>query len=81
MKDYTATELANKTGDVLMAAARETVEITRHGKPRFVILSHEKYERLMSRGDTRRAVRVTDMKDDERSELLAALDASLADED
>lgn len=81
MKDYTATELANNTGDVLMAAASETVEITRHGKPRFVILSHERFERLVARGDTRRAMRVVDMEDAERAELLAALDASLADEE
>ncbi|NOX74110.1 MAG: type II toxin-antitoxin system prevent-host-death family antitoxin [Alphaproteobacteria bacterium] len=77
MKDYTATELANNTGDVLMAAASETVEITRHGKPRFVILSHEKYERLMSRGDTRRAVRIEDMSDEEAAELITALEDSI----
>lgn len=78
MKDYTSTELANNTGDVLMAAARETVEITRHGKARFVIMSHERYQKLFARCDSRRAVRNEDMSDLERAELLAALEASIA---
>ena len=77
MKDYTATELANNTGDVLMAAASETVEITRHGKPRFVILSHERYERMIARGDTRRVVRVVGTSDQEAAELSVALEDSI----
>jgi antitoxin Phd len=77
MKDYTATELANKTGDVLMAAARETVEITRHGKPRFVILSYDRFEKLMKQGDPRRAVRNEDLSDAEAAELIAALEDSI----
>lgn len=80
MREYSATDLANKTGDVLSAAAQEEVEITRHGKPRFVLMSQERYERLVARGDTRRAVRVADMSAAERQELLAALDAGLADD-
>jgi antitoxin Phd len=77
MKDYTATELANKTGDVLMAAASETVEITRHGKPRFVILSYDRYERMLKQGDPRRAVRVEDMSAAEAAELITALEDSI----
>ena len=80
MREYSATELANNTGDVLSAAAQEAVEITRHGKPRFVLMSHERYDRLLTRGDPRRAVRVADIDEQERSDLLAALDAELADE-
>lgn len=80
MREYSATDLANKTGDVLSAAAQEEVEITRHGKPRFVLMSQERYERLVARGDTRRAVRVAEMSDVERRELLTALDAGLADD-
>ncbi len=78
MREYSATELANKTGDVLSAAARETVEITRHGKPRFVIMSHDRYERLMSGGDLRRAVRNEDLSDAEAEELIRALEDSIA---
>ncbi len=78
MKDYSATELANNTGDVLQAAAQDVVEITRHGKPRFVIMSHERFERLKTRGDTRRAIRNEDLSDTETAELIKALEDDLA---
>ncbi len=80
MREYTATDLANNTGDVLSAAAQETIEITRHGKPRFVIMSHERFERLVSRGDPRRAIRNEDMTDTEAEALIAALEDRADDE-
>lgn len=46
MREYSATELANNTGDVLTAAAQEPVAITRHGKPRFVVMTRETYDRM-----------------------------------
>ena len=42
MRHFTATELANNTGDVLAAAAQEPVRIQRHGKSRYVLLSVER---------------------------------------
>lgn len=78
MRRYTATELKNRTGDVLDAASREAVAIARHGTPRFVVMSMERYERLM-RADPRRAVRVEDLTDKEAAELIDALEASLRD--
>ncbi|MDF0600732.1 type II toxin-antitoxin system prevent-host-death family antitoxin [Psychromarinibacter sp. C21-152] len=79
MREYTSTDLANNTGDVLSAAAREAVEITRHGKPRFVLMSYESYERMRAGADPRRAVRVAEMDEAERAGLIAALDAELDD--
>ena len=72
MRRYTATELKNRTGDVLDAASREAVAIARHGTPRFVVMSLERYERLTQTGP-RRAVRVGDLIDGEAAELVAAL--------
>ena len=80
MKDYSATELANNTGDVLQAAAQDVVEITRHGKPRFVIMSQERYERLLTLGETRESIRNEDMSDEDASELIKALEDDLADD-
>jgi antitoxin Phd len=40
MRHFSATELANKTGDVLAAAAQEPVHIQRHGKSRYVVNFH-----------------------------------------
>ena len=46
MKDVTATELANNTGDVLNDAKAESVGITRHGQRRFVLMSVKKFNDL-----------------------------------
>jgi antitoxin Phd len=77
MKQFSATELANKTGDVLAAAAQAPVAIARHGKPRFVVLSAERFEDLQARGDTRRAFNVADLTDAEADRLIGALQNSI----
>lgn len=76
MKQFSSTELANRTGDVLAAAAEAPITIARHGKPRFVMLSTEQYERLR-RADTRRAFNVSDLTDAEAEKLIADLQASI----
>ena len=77
MKQFSATELSSKTGDVLAAAAQAPVAIARHGKPRFVVLSAEQFGRLQARGDGRRAFHVADLTDAEATDLIAALQDSL----
>jgi antitoxin Phd len=80
MRNFSATELANKTGDVLAAAAQEPVNIQRHGKARYVLLSVEQFERLSMRADQRRAVHVDDLAVGEADELIAQLEHSIAHE-
>lgn len=75
MRSYSATDLANRTGDVLAVAAVEAVDIRRHGKSRFVILNREAYDRLIATGDPRQAVRVADLDAAEADRLIAALTA------
>jgi antitoxin Phd len=77
MKQFSSTELANRTGDVLAAAAEAPIAIARHGKPRFVMLSTEQYERLRSRDETRRAFHVSDLTDAEAAKLIADLQDSI----
>jgi prevent-host-death family protein len=77
LKQFSSTELANRTGDVLAAAAQEPVAIARHGKPRFVMLSTEQYERLRGQGDTRRAFHVSELTDAEADELIRGLQDSI----
>lgn len=60
---YTTTDLNKHLGDVLDAAAREPVSITRHGKTRFVIASADHYERLRGIAETRRAYLTKDIPD------------------
>jgi prevent-host-death family protein len=77
MRNFSATELANKTGDVLAAAAQEPVHIQRHGKSRYVLLSVEQFERLATKADQRRAVHVEDMDVAEAEQLIAHLEHSI----
>ncbi|WP_083799266.1 type II toxin-antitoxin system prevent-host-death family antitoxin [Roseobacter sp. AzwK-3b] len=78
MRNFSSTELANKTGDVLAAAAQEPVNIKRHGKTRFVLLSVEQFERLSMSADQRRSVHVEDLTAEEADELIAQLEHSIA---
>ena len=56
MRNFSSTELANKTGDVLAVAAQEPVHIQRHGKSRYVLLSVEQFESLNTRAAQRRTM-------------------------
>ncbi|MFU8833162.1 MAG: type II toxin-antitoxin system Phd/YefM family antitoxin [Wenzhouxiangella sp.] len=49
MKTFTALEAKNRFGQVIDAAQREPVTITRQGRPSVVILSAEEYQRRQTR--------------------------------
>lgn len=80
MKHFSATELGNKTGDVLTAALQAPVAIERHGKARFILLSTEEYEKVTRRKDPRRAFNLQDMPDADRAMLIEALQNSIDNE-
>ncbi len=77
MKQYSATELANRTGDVLAAAAQAPVSIARHGKARFVVLTAEQFALIQTRGGSRRAVHLSNLSDDEAERLTTSLQNSI----
>lgn len=77
MQQFTSTELANSTGDVLAAAAQAPVKIGRHGKARYVVLTVERYEQLVHGQDSRRARHVSELSDAEADALVEALHAPL----
>lgn len=77
MKQFSSTELANRTGDVLAAAAEAPVTIARHRKPRFVMLSTEQYDRLRHRGETRRSFHVSELTEAEAEKLIGELRDSI----
>lgn len=60
MRTYPSTELKQNLGDVLTAASREPVAITRHRKPRFVLMSVEAYAARFSL-DSRQAYAIEEM--------------------
>lgn len=74
MLQFSSTDLGNKTGDVLAAAAQEPVAIARHGKRRFVLLTTEKFETLKTSGDPRIARLTADIPPEEGALLLAELE-------
>ena len=71
MIQFSSTDLANKTGDVLSAAAQKPISIARHGKPRFVVMTTEEYARLTLAPSTRQAFRLEDLSEADADLLIA----------
>jgi len=69
MKQFTTGDLNKQIGDITDAASREPVMLTRHKKPRFVLMSYEHYERMRTGCDPRRAYPISEMPD-EHAELF-----------
>jgi len=65
-----ASEFQDRVGEALDGSLSQPVLITKHGRPRNVVLSYDEYERLRARD--RRAVRAEDLTDED----IAALEAS-----
>ena len=49
MAHFSLTDLSNRSGEVVEAALRGPVEITRRGKRKFMLLTAEDYDRLLRR--------------------------------
>jgi prevent-host-death family protein len=58
----------------LAAAAREPVALTKHRKPRFVLMSYEHYERMRAGGDLRRTHRASPMPEEHEALFGPAID-------
>ncbi|MBR0758445.1 type II toxin-antitoxin system prevent-host-death family antitoxin [Bradyrhizobium jicamae] len=65
-----ASEFQERVGEALDRALSQPVLITKHGRPRNVVLSYDEYERLRARD--RLAVRAEELTDED----IAALEAS-----
>lgn len=61
MRQFTTRDLSKHIGDVTTAVGREPVVLTRHGKPRFVLMSYQHYEKMRAGGDPRRGHRASEM--------------------
>ncbi|HTV71734.1 MAG TPA: type II toxin-antitoxin system Phd/YefM family antitoxin [Rhizobiaceae bacterium] len=69
MKTFAFSDLNRQSGEVLDAALAAPVTLTKHGKPKVVVMSIAEFERLTYP----RAYSIHDMPDDVRDELLAGL--------
>ncbi|MHC2503874.1 prevent-host-death family protein, partial [Bradyrhizobium barranii subsp. barranii] len=65
-----ASEFQDRVGEALDRSLSQPVLITKHGRPRNVVLSYEEYQRLSARD--RRAVRTEDFTEED----IAAIEAS-----
>ncbi|GCC42890.1 MAG: type II toxin-antitoxin system prevent-host-death family antitoxin [Bradyrhizobium sp.] len=65
-----ASEFQDRVGEALDRSLSQPVLITKHGRPRNVVLSYDEYERLSARD--RRAVKAEDLTEED----IAALEAS-----
>ena len=79
MKTFRAADLTRQTGDLFEAAAREPVAITKHRKPRFVVMSFDRFEEL-TRGTSQRAYRIDELPPELGRALDGALDRALEDD-
>jgi len=75
MGRFSLTDLSNRSGEVVEAAFRGPVEITRRGKRKFVLLTAEEYDRLVTAADTRRSFHADDVPDEVAAMMLAALES------
>jgi prevent-host-death family protein len=55
MRAFTTNDLNKQVGEVTDAATKSPVLITRHRKPRFVMMSYEHYQQIRGEADPRRA--------------------------
>ena len=76
-RSFPAADLARNTGDILDAASRSPVTITKHRKPRFVLMSYERYTAMTGRTE-QQAHTLSDMPDDLKAAMIAALERDLA---
>jgi antitoxin Phd len=74
MAHFSLTDLSNRSGEVVEAAFKGPVEITRHGKRKFVLLTADDYDRLVHAADTRRAFHADDVPKDVAALMLTALE-------
>ena len=65
-----ASEFQDRVGEALDRSLSQPVLITKHGRPRNVVLSYDEYKRLSARD--RRAVKAEDLTEED----IAALEAS-----
>ena len=70
---FPAADLARNTGDILDAASRSPVTITKHRKPRFVVMSYEQYTAML-RQDRPQAHTLASMPADLKAAMVQALE-------
>lgn len=74
MRQFTTADLNKQVGEVTNAAIKAPVTITRHRKPRFVMMSFEHYQHITQAGDPRRVYGLGETPDEIAEMFSEALD-------
>lgn len=64
MRAFTTNDLNKQVGEVTDAATKSPIVITRHRKPRFVMMSYDHYQRIKNEADPRRVYGAGETPDD-----------------
>ena len=78
MRTFTTVELLRDLPSVTQAAAKGPVAITRHRKPRYVLMAMEDFARLSGAKDSREVYETGDLPAPVRTELSAGLASIIA---
>jgi prevent-host-death family protein len=71
MKQFSFSDLNRASGEILDAAMRGPVSLTKRGREKLVIIPAEDYHRLVGR---QRAYRIEEAADDIHAELMSGID-------
>ena len=74
MRAFSTHDLNKQVGEVTDAATKAPVVITRHRKPRFVMMSYEHYQRVTQADDPRRVYGAGETPEPLATLLAAELD-------
>lgn len=73
LPEFKAADLTRHTSELFDAAIRSPVAITKHRKPKFVLMSMEQYRR-MERGSSQQVHLIDELPDDLRNLMIEGLE-------
>jgi prevent-host-death family protein len=76
LPEFKAADLTRHTSELFEAAIRSPVAITKHRKPKFVLMSMDQYRQL-AHGATQQAHMVEELPDDLKALLVEGLERDL----
>jgi prevent-host-death family protein len=76
LPEFKAADLTRHTSELFDAAIRSPIAITKHRKPKFVLMSMDQYRKL-ERGATQQVHMVEDLPDDLKALLVEGLERDL----
>jgi prevent-host-death family protein len=74
MRAFTTNDLNKQVGEVTDAATKSPIIITRHRKPRFVMMSYEHYQRIKGETDPRRVYAAGETPDELNALFVGEID-------